>query len=312
LHPSAPLTAIRAKVAPGAVGFYSGDYPEAAAKLAAQADVAIVFATQWTTEGLDAADLSLPNGQDALIAAVATANPRTIVVLETGGPVLMPWLPQVAAVIEAWYPGIRGGEAIADVLFGDVNPSGRLPVTFPAQLQQLPRPVLDGFGSWGPDSGMPERSQPPFDVDYTIEGADVGYRWFARRGFEPLFAFGYGLSYTNFAYSDLKVTGGDTLTATFTVTNTGARAGKDTPQVYLMARPGLATRRLIGWSTVELPPGGSQRVTITADARVLADWDIKAGDWRIPAGKCSVMLGMSATDAGLTASTRLRARRLPP
>ena len=120
--------------------FDTGAYPAFAAARAKDADVVIVFATQWTTEGLDVPDLNLPNAQDALIAAVTAANPHTIVVLETGGPVLMPWLDKTAAVLEAWYPGIKGGEAIADVLFGDVNPSGRLPITFPASLEQTPRP----------------------------------------------------------------------------------------------------------------------------------------------------------------------------
>ena len=134
-------------------------------------------------------------------------SPRTIVVLETGGPVLMPWLAGVPAVLEAWYPGSSGGEAIADVLFGDVNPAGHLPITFPASLAQLPRPKLDDTADPARDVGSQSHSLQTFDVNYDIEGSDVGYRWFARTGAKPLFAFGHGLSYSQFRYSDLTVTG---------------------------------------------------------------------------------------------------------
>jgi beta-glucosidase len=145
-HGTAPLAAIRALAPNAKVTFVDGRYPAEAAAAAAHADVAIVFATQWMAEGADVPDLSLPGGQDATIAAVAAANPKTIVVLETGGPVLMPWLDQTAAVLEAWYGGAKGGDAIAATLFGDVNPSGRLPVTFPASVAQLPRPALPYVG----------------------------------------------------------------------------------------------------------------------------------------------------------------------
>jgi beta-glucosidase len=141
-HASSPLDAIKAKAPNAQIVFDDGYYPARAAKFAASADVAIVFATQWMIEGEDAPNLSLPAGQDALIAAVAAANPRTIVVLETGNPVSMPWLDTTSAVLQAWYPGAKGGESIADILFGDVNPSGRLPITFPANERQLPRPDI--------------------------------------------------------------------------------------------------------------------------------------------------------------------------
>jgi beta-glucosidase len=170
--PSSPVKAIKAKAVGAEVRFIDGAYPAAAAGLAKGADAVVIFATQWMIEGEDVPDLTLPNGQDALIAAVAAANPKTVVVLETGGPVLMPWLSKVGAVVEAWYPGAKGGDVIADLLFGDVNPSGRLPITFPAEPSQLPRPEIPGFG--GHDEAQ-------LDVDYDIEGADVGYRWFARK-----------------------------------------------------------------------------------------------------------------------------------
>src|SRR5262249_20924773 len=158
------------------------------------------------------------------------------------------------------YPGQAGGRAIAEVLTGRVNPTGRLPVTFPADLAQTPRPELPGLGTpWGT----------PTTIRYE-EGAEVGYRWFARTGAAPLYAFGHGLSYTTFAYGDLEVAGGETVTARFTVTNTGARAGADVPQLYLTAAPDGARARLLGFERVELAPGESRRVAVTADPRLLA------------------------------------------
>jgi beta-glucosidase len=261
--PSAPYRAIKAR-APGAeVVFDNGAYPSAAAALARSTDVAIVFATQWMGESHDAPDLSLPDGQDALIAAVAAANPNTIVVLETGGPVLAPWAKDVGAVIEAWYPGARGGEAIAAALFGDVNPSGRLPITFPAAMSQLPSPTLPG-------QGLPRGAS--FAVDYR-EGADVGYRWYVAQGLKPLFPFGHGLSYTTFAQSDLTAQGGRNLTVRFAITNTGQRAGADVAQVYLLHGPLGARRRLIGWSRVALAPGQSRSVTVRFPDADSPAWD---------------------------------------
>ena len=212
----------------------------------------------WTTESEDVWTLNLPKNQDAAIAAVAKANAKTVVVLETGGPVVMPWLKDVGAVLQAWYPGTSGGEAIARVLTGEVDASGRLPVTFPVSEAQLPRPKLDG------DPKTPEAL---FDVDYTIEGADVGYRWFARQGLKPLFPFGYGLSYSTFASSDLKVSG---LNASFRLSNTGSRAGATVGQVYLVSANGQKRQRLVGFRRVELAPGGSQTVTLSIDPRLLA------------------------------------------
>ena len=302
LHPSPPLPAIVARAGSDAqVTYDDGRYPESAAAAAAKADVAIVFAWQWTTESLDVPGLNLPAGQDALIAAVAAANPHTIVVLETGGPVLMPWLDKTAAVLEAWYPGIKGGDAIADILFGAVNPSGRLPITFPASLDQLPRPKLDGLY----DSDVSK-----LHVDYNIEGSDVGYRWYARKNLTPLFAFGHGLSYTKFTYDDLKVTGDTTLHVSFRVTNSGAVQGRDTPQVYVTSRGGKPGQRLIGWGNVDLAPGASQSVSIDADPRLLADWAGKS--WQVPGGRYDVTVNASAVTPQLNASAMLAGRRLPP
>jgi beta-glucosidase len=302
LHPGAPVKAIMAHTN-ATVTFDTGAYPAYAAAKAKDADVAIVFATQWTSEGMDVPDLSLPGGQDDLIAAVAAANPRTIVVLETGGPVLMPWLGRTAAVLEAWYPGIRGADAIADILFGDVNPGGRLPITFPASLDQTPRPKLDGLFE------DPNRVH----VNYDIEGSDVGYRWYDRKGLKPLFAFGHGLSYSSFAYDDLQLRSeGNTVHASFKVTNTGTRAGRDTPQVYVTARNKKAGQRLIGWGNVELAPGASTRVTVDADPRLLADWDTAKHRWSVPAGRYDVTVNSSAVTPLLNGSTGLEARLLAP
>jgi beta-glucosidase len=304
LEPGAPVKAIAAR-APGAhVSFDTGAYLQAAALAARNADVAIVFATQWTSEGMDVPDLNLPGGQDALIAAVEAANPHTIVVLETGGPVLMPWLDKASAVLEAWYPGIRGADAIADILFGDVNPSGRLPITFPASLEQTPRPTLDGYFDFAPG-----RTQ----ASYDIEGSDVGYRWYARKAITPLFPFGFGISYTSFRYDDLELRSeNNTLHASFTVTNTGNRPGRDTPQVYVTARGNTKGQRLIGWANVDLAPGASTRVTVDADPRLLADWSSERHGWSVPAGRYDVTVNASATSVMLSGASALEARLLPP
>ncbi|MEC4594267.1 glycoside hydrolase family 3 C-terminal domain-containing protein [Nitrospirillum amazonense] len=301
-HASSPLKAIRAKAGEKAVRFNDGSYPAEAAAVAKTTNVAIVFATQWMSEGADAPDLSLPNGQDALIAAVAAANPNTIVVLETGGPVHMPWLDKVAGVVEAWYPGSRGGEAIADILFGDANPSGRLPITFPADDSQLLHKDIPG-------ADKPEFS--PAEITYT-EGADIGYRRYAKTGAKPLFPFGYGLSYSHFSYGDVKVTGGDTLTVSFEVTNTGKRPGQDVPQVYLTNAAGTKTQRLIGWSKVALAPGEKKRVTVTADTRLLGSFDEAAHAWQVKAGEYQVAVGASATDLDLKGGAAVKASTRQP
>ena len=302
LQPGAPVKAIGARAGKDAhVIFDDGTYLARAIDAARNADAVIVFATQPTTEALDVPDLSLPGNQDALIAAVAEANPHTIVVLETGGPVLMPWLDKVGAVMEAWYPGIKGAEAIADVLVGDVNPSGKLPITFPAGLEQTPRPHLDGL------------FEGAANVNYNIEGSDVGYRWYDRKGTKPLFAFGHGLSYTSFRYDALELRSeGNVLRATFKVTNTGMRAGRDTPQVYVTARGKKTGQRLIGWGNVDLKPGETTTVTVEADPRLLSDWDTAKHRWSMPAGRYDVTVNGSAVSVQLSGSTGLEARLLAP
>lgn len=309
-HPSSPVKAIQARAGGAETVFNDGADPAAAAALARSADVAIVFATQWASEGVDLS-LSLSGGQDGLIEAVAAANPHTIVVLETGGPVLMPWLDQVPAVLEAWYPGSKGGEAIAKVLYGEVDPSGRLPITFPVDAAQLPRPELPGARDATPEGTSGPSSQKPFDVDY-VEGSDVGYRWFARTGKKPLFPFGFGLSYTSFEYSGLHVSGGRTLTVGFTVANTGSRPGIDTPQLYLSHGPHRGQQRLIGWSRVKLAPGGRKRVTLTVERRMLADWDQRRHGWRLDGGAYHVVVGHDATSPALDGFAVVQAASIAP
>jgi beta-glucosidase len=293
-HASSPLRAIKAQAPNAKVIYDDGTDPARAARVAAQADVALVFATQWVGEALDAESLALPDRQDELIAQVAGANARTVVVLENGGPVAMPWLDKVPAVLEAWYPGTSGGEAIANVLFGAVNPSGHLPATFPASEQQLPRPKLDGD---------PKNPDLQFAVNYS-EGAAVGYKWFDLKGHKPLFPFGHGLSYTTFAYSKLagQVKDGR-LHVRFTVSNTGNVAGKGVPQVYVSPLSGKweAPKRLAGWDKVALQPGESKEVELTVDPRVLGMFDEASRTWRIAKGK--LRLTLAADAAGTDASS---------
>jgi beta-glucosidase len=310
--PSSPLKALRALLPAAEIAFDDGTDRGRAAAAARGADLVIVFGEQFTAEGSDVATLSLPDDQDGLIAAVADANPKTVVVLETGGPVTMPWLDKVGAVLAAWYPGQRGGEAIARVLSGAVNPSGRLPVTFPRTVDQSPNPRLPGSllvkGQDGKDLYDLPKDQKPFDVSYP-EGADVGYRWYDRTGATPLFAFGHGLSYTSFTYRDLTLRGGSALGATLRITNVGARAGAEVAQLYVRVN---GARRLVGWSRVELAPGESRTVTIAAEPRLLAAFDVQRRNWTITAGSYAVEVGKAVDQPQLTGQVRLAARRIKP
>jgi len=309
--PSSPLDAIKAETPKADVRFASGDDIAAASALAQNSDVAIVFATQWMAEEADASTLALPDGQDQLIEAVARANPKTIVVLETGGPVLMPWLPHVASVVEAWYPGQRGGQAIARVLFGRISPGGRLPVTFPADTAQLPRPQIPGWDL--PRPAYPGGPETAFAARYT-EGANVGYRWFDARHLKPLFPFGFGLSYTEFKYRNLSLKGGRTVSADFDVTNTGLRAGIDTPQLYaeISAHGTPPVRRLIAFSRVALAPGETRRVSLTADPRLLAAFDESGSGWKVASGDIRVVLAPDATSTALSGGVKLDPNTIAP
>jgi beta-glucosidase len=298
-HRSVPLKALATRAPRTKIAYRDGRHLAEAVEAARQADVAIVFATQLTTESLDVPDLSLQDGQDALIAAISAANPRTIVVLETGGPVEMPWLAHTPAVLEAWYPGARGADAIAAVLFGDENPSGRLPLSFPARVSQLPRPVLPGTEGALPEFRDDSDDRHGFRIDYDIEGSDVGYRWHARRGQQPLFWFGHGLSYTRFDTTALSPVPGVPLDLRASVRNAGDRPGEEVVQLYLIGLPGelpgqAATRRLLAFERLQLTPGETRQVRLRIDPRLLARW--RDGAWHQAAGKYRVALGRSAGD----------------
>jgi beta-glucosidase len=233
--PTSPLKALQAKLPNAKIDFDPGSDIQSAANLAKNADLAIVFAYQWLAEDMDLPSLSLPDNQDALIEQVASANPHTIVVLETGTAVTMPWADKVAGIIEAWYAGSAGHKALANVLLGDVNPAGKLPLSFPKSEADLPRPDApkippesqaragDVAENGAPSSAASTRTG--YVVNYD-EGSAVGYKWFEEKNRKPLFAFGFGLSYTTFEYSGLSVDS-STKTAYFTVKNTGKRTGTE-------------------------------------------------------------------------------------
>ena len=286
--PSSPLRELQ-RLAPNAsVTFVEGNDPAAAAAAAKSADVAIVFATQWSSESIDV-PMALDGNQNALIDAVASANPRTAVVLETNAGVAMPWAGGVAAIVEAWYPGVKGGSAIANVLTGRVNPSGHLPVTFYASEAQLPRPVRPGSKS----------EMDAFPLPYA-EGAAVGYKWVDLKNLQPLFPFGHGLSYTTFAYGPISAApapdGG--IRVRFTLRNTGKRQGMAVGQVYASSvrQAWEAPKRLVAFAKVNLAPGGSKTVSVNVDPRLLATFDEAAHAWRIAPGSYRLMLGASSRD----------------
>jgi beta-glucosidase len=313
--PGAPLEAIRLQFPHARVGFDDGSIPARAAEAAAKADAVMLFVDQWMTESADAPSLDLPGGQDRLVEAVTRANPRTAVVLETGGPVLMPWLEQTAAILEAWYPGRSGGEAIASILSGAANPSGRLPVTFPTSEDQLPHPKIEGDTNGAPIGpvGRGGHYGAMFTATYN-EGAAVGYKWFVERGEQPLFPFGFGLSYTSFALSELTVNvGGHTVTASVTVRNSGERAGTAIPQFYLAGPNGAnILLRLVGWDRIDLKPGEQRQVAVSIDPRLLAIFDEGARRWRIQAGAYQLSAGFDSQKRELTADFELQPASLPP
>ncbi|CCH89706.1 Glycoside hydrolase family 3 domain protein [Modestobacter italicus] len=274
-----------------------------AARTAADADTAVVFAYNEGTEGEDRPSLGLPGFQDDVIAAVAAANPDTVVVLNTGDPVLMPWLDDVRAVLQMWYPGQEGAEATVDLLTGVANPGGRLPETYPAREDATP--VSDPANYPGLDTD----ADPVPDVQTYTEGTDVGYRWYAATGTEPLFAFGHGLSYTSFDYSGLEVRNRHRgLQVSFTVQNTGDVAGTEVPQVYLGggSAAGTPSLQLAGFDRVALEPGERQRVTVTVEERQLSVWDADADEWVRATGTRPLTVGASSGDVRLSSSVRVR------
>ena len=297
-----PITAAIQQLAPGAQVSFAGNTDQTnpyrnytqqeidnAVALAKQSDVAVVVVTQEGGEDfgeLNSLSLANPGNQDQLVEAVAAANPHTVVIVESGNPVLMPWKDQVSAIIEAWYPGEGGGQAIANVLFGKVNPSGKLPVTFPVRDQDTP--------TWGTNGVIPT------DPVYA-EGLNMGYRWYDAKNIQPMFEFGYGLSYTHYSYSNLSVTRGPghTLTASFTVRNDGRMAGAETAEVYLGVNySGEPPRRLVGWQKVYLRPGESKPVRVSVTERAQSVWDTARNNWQYVPGS-AVYVGASSRDIRL-------------
>ena len=298
--PSPPLAAIQAKVSGASVQYDDGtDIPSAVA-LASSSNVAIVFVSQWESEGMDVPTLnftdvihSVPINQDALVAAVAAANPKTIVVMENGGPKTLPWFSSVSAILEAWYPGQRGGPAIANILFGDVNPSGRLPMTFPISVNDLARPII----------AVPPDNVTPFPVDYSVDGFNMGYKWYDSQGIIPLFPFGFGLSYTTFAVTNPQLsattTGSPSFVVTFDIQNTGTRTGAEVEQVYLQLPDSTGeSRRLVGWQKLSFTAGqqqsGSIQVSASDSSQPLSYWDVSTHSWKVASGTYTVYLGNSS------------------
>jgi beta-glucosidase len=299
------------------VVYADGSSTADAVAAATASDVAVVFVGQEDSEGTDRANLTdsdtictlagcetLPIDQDRLIESVAAANPNTVVVLNTGGPVLMPWVDQVKGILEAWYPGQEDGNAIAALLFGDVNPSGKLPETFPKAQGDLPTqtaqqyPGVNGHAVYS-------------------EGLDVGYRWYDAKNIAPLYPFGFGLSYTTFGYSGLAVKangGAETATVSFTLANTGRRAGAEVAQVYVgdPASAGEPPQQLKAFQKVLLQPGQSQTVTVTLDPRAFAVWDTGRHAWVVPGGIYRILVGSSSRDIRLQGTANVARKVLGP
>ena len=311
--PTSPLKAIQARVPMATVKYNAGDNPAAAAAFAKTADVAIVFAYQWESEGMDLPTLTLAHNQDALIAAVAAANPHTIVVIESGSPVTMPWVDAPAAILEAWYAGSDGANAVANVLFGTVNPSGKLPNTFPKNDADLPHPTITQPPSESrhfDGAATPEmwaKGLPAFQVAYD-EGLKVGYKWYDAENKPVLFPFGYGLSYTTYKYSGLTVTPGDKIKVAFSLTNSGAREGAEIAEVYaaLPASAQEPPKRLIGWSKVNLKPGEDKKVEVEIDPKYLSIFDEAKDAWTLIPGDYSIMVGGSSDKLPLKVTVSLK------
>jgi beta-glucosidase len=307
--PSSPLRYIREHARGAVVKFDAGSILSTAVSLAKSVDIAVVFADQYMSEGGDAPSLALPDGQNELISAVAAANPHTVVVLITGNPVTMPWIDHVSGVMEAWYPGIAGGQAIANLLFGSVVPSGKLPITFAKSAQDLPHRCIFGVNCtqaaessqqhWMPD----DEKRQSFVADYD-EGVRFGYKWFDSEGKQPLFPFGFGLSYTKFKYSGLRVDGA-AKTVTFAVENIGNLAGTEIAEIYV-ALPKSAKehfRRLAAWQRVPLDSGQGKLITVALEPLAMATFNERKDAWQWPPGEYTVYVGGSSRDLPL--QTRL-------
>lgn len=306
--PDSPLKTLRERLPHADVVFDSGTDAEKAAATARSADVAIVFAYQWECEDMDLPSLDLVGNQNELITKVAAANPHTIVVVESGTAVIMPWIHQVSSVVEVWYGGSRGSEATVNVLLGDVNPSGKLPITFPVKESDLPHasivkpPPISTEAYYG--QGAEKQNQkgfPAFQVQYD-EGLKVGYKWYDAQGLKVQFPFGYGLSYTTFQYSKLQTDAGEkAVTLRFRISNTGNRAGEEIAEIYasLPNSAGEPPKRLVEWRKVLLQPGESQEVRLTVDRQLLSVYDVHQGRWTLIPGEYNFLVGGSSADLPL-------------
>ena len=288
-----PLDGIRKRVGAGVKVVYTeGRDAAAAAALARSTDVALVMVGNKDREGQDRSNLSLSDNQNQLVASVAAANPHTVVVLKTGGAVLMPWLDQVPAVLETWYPGEEDGNVVADLLFGYANPSGKLPLTFPKAENDTP-------------AHTPEQYPGVNGTAVYSEGLQVGYRWYDAQAVTPLFPFGFGLSYTSFAFRNLKVparvNSNAPVRVSFDMTNTGSRAGADVAQVYVASpvTAGEPPKQLKGFAKVMLRTGQTEHVAVTLDARAFSVWDIAGKRWRDVNGNYEILVGDSSRDLPL-------------
>jgi len=306
--PTSPLRAVKAKATTAVVKFDSGADPAQAAALAKSSEIAIVFAHQWMSEGMDLENLTLPENQDALIEAVAAANPKTIVVIESGTAVTMPWVDKVAGILEAWYGGSKGADAVANVLFGDVNPSAKLPMTFPLSINDLPHVTVTQpqKKDHGPENGY-VLEKPTFDVHYD-EGLEVGYKWYDAEKKPVLFPFGFGLSYTTYQYSNLTVTPGKETVVTFNLKNVGMRTGEEIAQVYvaLPVEANEPPKRLVGWSKVPLDPGESKDVKVTVPEKYLSIYDDQTSQWKIVPGHYTFMVGGSPSELPILGKIELK------
>ncbi len=306
---STPLAALLLRAAKEGdnVVYYDGSSPQVAAALAKSSSVAIVYAGYTESEGTDLTSFGFDNAvctvaismcvnepanSDQVISAVSAANPRTVVVLNTGGPALMPWLKQVSSVLEMWYPGEEDGNAAAALLFGDVDPSGKLPLTFPASLSQLPTntpaqyPGVNGNAVYS-------------------EGLLVGYRWYDAEHLTPLFPFGFGMSYTSFAYSGLHLTpDGSSVKVSYTIANTGSQSGSDVAQVYVSdpAASGEPPQQLKAYQKTTLQPGQSSVVTLSLPSSAFSYWSTSTNSWQIAPGSYTIRLADSSVGYALTAT----------
>jgi beta-glucosidase len=317
---NSPVNALQALFPAGKVTYIEGDKLDEAAAAAKSAEIAIVFGYQGESEGSDLKTLALADDQNKLIETVAAVNPRTIVVLETGSPATMPWVDEVAGVVEAWYPGIRGAQALANILTGKVNPSGKLAVTFPKDDADLPHPTI----VMPPPESVQRRTAPGTQLDpaammaraaglpafqtYYDEKLKVGYKWYDAEKKSVLFPFGFGLSYTSYKYSGLALQPGVTMSVSFTVANSGKIAGTEIAEVYasLPEAAGEPPKRLIGWARVDLVAGESKQVSIPIESDRLAIFDVGSKSWTQVAGDYTIMIGGSSLSLPLQKTVTLQ------